>query len=128
MMPIDYRESFDAVDFVSLANRVWPRDSDAVPVQEAITRTINIGAWDGARLVGAVRVLSDGYLYSTVPEVLVDPLYQRRGIGRELMMRALDVAPRGALFFGAQPQSVGFFERIGCAPGPIGFVLRRKPA
>ena len=128
MTPIDYREGFDAVDFVALASRVWPRDYDVARAQEAITRTINIGAWDGARLVGAVRVLSDGYLFSTVPEVLVDPAYQRRGIGRELMMRALDVAPRGALFFGAQPQSVAFFERIGCVPGPIGFVLRRQPA
>jgi hypothetical protein len=27
-----------------------------------------------------------------------------------------------------EPQRVGFFERIGCTPGPIGFVLRRQPA
>jgi GNAT superfamily N-acetyltransferase len=126
MTPIDYREGFDAVDFVSLANRVWPRDYDVALAQEAITRTINIGAWDSARLVGAVRVLSDGYLFSTVPEILVDPTYQRRGIGRALMMRALDVAPRGALFFGAQLQSIGFFERIGCTRGPVGFVLRKS--
>jgi hypothetical protein len=26
------------------------------------------------------------------------------------------------LFFGAQPQSVGFFERLGCRRGPVGFV------
>ena len=125
-MPIDYREGFDAVDFVALASRVWPRDYDVARAQEAIARTINIGAWDGARLVGAVRVLSDGYLFSTVPEILVDPTHQRRGIGRALMMLALDVAPRGALFFGAQPQSVGFFERIGCTRGPVGFVLSKS--
>jgi hypothetical protein len=44
------------------------------------------------------------------------------------MTRALERAPRGALFFGGQPQSVGFFERIGCTPGPVGFVLRKKSA
>src|SRR5262249_26647486 len=111
MSPIEYRDGFDAADFVALANRVWPRDSDEARAAAAIMRTINIGAWDGARLVGAVRVLSDGYLFSTVPEILVEPQYQRRGIGRELMRRALDRAPRGALFFGAQSQSVRFFER-----------------
>src|SRR5215471_29005 len=105
MPPIDYRDGFDAADFVALANRVWPRDYDVVRAADAIARTINIGAWDGGRLVGTVRVLSDGYLFSTVPEILVDPQYQRRGIGRELMGRALELAPRGALFLGAQPQS-----------------------
>ena len=125
MSAIDYREGFSAADFVALAKRVWPRDYDAARTAEAIARTINIGAWDGERLVGAVRVLSDGYLFSTVPEILVDPSYQRRGIGRELMARALDRAPRGALYFGAQPQSVRFFERVGCTRGPVGFVLRK---
>jgi hypothetical protein len=41
------------------------------------------------------------------------------------MRRALEAAPRGKLFFGAQPQSVGFFERLGYERGPIGFVARR---
>jgi len=125
MSSIEYREGFAASEFVALANRVWPRDYDIARAEEAITRTSNVGAWQGARLVGAVRVLSDGYLFSTIPEILVDPEYQRRGIGRELMRRALELAPRGALFFGAQPQSVRFFERIGCTRGLVGFVLRK---
>jgi GNAT superfamily N-acetyltransferase len=72
------------------------------------------------------EVLSDGYLFSTIPEILVQPEYQRRGIGRELMKLALERAPRGALFFGAQAQSIAFFEKIGCERGPVGFVLRRS--
>jgi len=32
----------------------------------ALTRTTNIGAWDDQRLVGAVRVLTDGYFFATV--------------------------------------------------------------
>jgi ribosomal protein S18 acetylase RimI-like enzyme len=111
-------------DFLALAGRVGPRDSAAARAAPALERTTNIGAWDGATLVGAVRVLTDGYFFATVPEILVDPAYQHRGIGRELMQRALAAAPRGTLFFGAQPQAVAFFERIGAQRGPIGFVLR----
>ena len=55
------------------------------------------------------------------PEILVDPAYQRRGIGRAPMDRALAHAPRGALFFGAQPQAVGSFERLGCRRALTGF-------
>jgi GNAT superfamily N-acetyltransferase len=116
---------FDAEAFVTLAIRVWPREYDRASAARALARTTNIGAWDGERLIGAVRVLTDGYFFATIPEVLVDPDYQRRGVGRELMLRALAAAPRGTLFFGAQPQSVGFFQKLGCEPGPSGMVMRR---
>lgn len=112
--------------FISLADRVWPREYDLASTTAALQRTINIGAWDGGTLVGAVRVLTDGYFFATVPEILVDPAYQRRGIGRELMTRALDEAPRGKIWFGAQPQSVGFFEKLGCERSLTGFVMRQN--
>jgi ribosomal protein S18 acetylase RimI-like enzyme len=110
-------------DFLGLARRIWPREYDASSAEAALARTTNFCAWDGPRLVGSVRVLSDGYFLSTVPEILVDPEYQRRGIGRELMRLALASAPRGKLFFGAQPQSEAFFRHIGAASGPAGMVL-----
>jgi GNAT superfamily N-acetyltransferase len=80
----------------------------------------------GDRLVGSVRILSDGYFFNTVPEVIVDPDYQRQGIGRELMHRALELAPGGRLFFGAQPGNEPFFEKLGFQRGPVGFVGRRE--
>jgi ribosomal protein S18 acetylase RimI-like enzyme len=55
---------------------------------------------------------------------MVDPDYQRRGIGRTLMHRALESAPNGRLFFGAQPGNEIFFERAGFDRGPVGFVGR----
>jgi GNAT superfamily N-acetyltransferase len=126
MAEIKYSDQgFEAEAFLTLANRVWPREYDWAAAAAALARTINIGAWEGERLVGAVRVLTDGYFFATVPEILVDPEYRRRGIGRELMGRALAAAPRGRLFFGAQPQSLGFFAKLGCEPGPSGMVMRR---
>jgi len=101
---------------------VWPRDYSVAEAGAALERTINIGAWDGDRLVGSVRVLTDGYFFATVPEVLVDPAYQRRGIGRRLMELAVERSPRGKVAFGAQPQSVAFFDRIGCKRKLTGFV------
>ena len=121
-------DGFEADAFVTLANRVWPREYDLAAATKALVRTTNIGAWKGLRLIGAVRVLTDGYFFATVTEILVDPDYQRRGIGRELMCRALAAAPHGTLFFGAQPQSVGFFGKLGCEPGPTGMVMRRAGA
>src|SRR5690349_8201797 len=109
MRPIRLDDTgFSAEAFLTLAQRVWPRDYDRERTKAALTKTSNIGAWDADQLVGAVRVLTDGYFFACVSEILVDPAYQRRGLGRALMTRALEIAPRGKLFLGAQPQSVGF--------------------
>lgn len=125
MTELTYAEGFAAEDFLALAQRVWPREYSTTAASEALARTINIGAWDGSRLVASVRILTDGYFFATIPEILVDPDYQRRGIGRRLMELALERAPRGKVAFGAQLQSVGFFERIGCRRGLTGFVAER---
>lgn len=125
MSELTYREGFAVEDFLALAQRVWPRDYCVADASAALGRTTNIGAWDGGRLVGSVRLLTDGYFFATIPEILVDPAYQRRGIGRRLMELALERAPRGKVAFGAQPQSVAFFERIGCRRALTGFVAER---
>src|SRR5690349_4528789 len=106
MADLTYAEGFAPADFLALAQRVWPREYSVGDATAALTRTTNIGAWDGARLVGSIRILTDGYFFATIPEILVDPAYQRRGIGRHLMALALDRSPRGKVAFGAQPQSV----------------------
>ncbi len=126
-MVIAYREGPEAflpADFIALAQQIWPRAYDPQRIAEALARTLNVGAWTDTRLVGSVRILSDGYLLSTIPEIMVAPDLQRQGIGRELMRRALLLAPGGAVFFGAQPGREGFFERIGFVRGPVGFVWR----
>lgn len=49
-----------------------------------------VSAWDGPRLVGWVRIITDGEFCLFLHEILLLPEYQRRGIGRELMRRGLE--------------------------------------
>jgi ribosomal protein S18 acetylase RimI-like enzyme len=44
-----------------------------------------VSAWDGAKLVGCARATSDGIYRATIWDVVVDPDYQRMGIGRKLL-------------------------------------------
>jgi GNAT superfamily N-acetyltransferase len=125
MTDLRYVEGFAVDDFLALAERVWPRAYSRDDAAAALTRTINIGAWDAERLVASIRILTDGYFFATIPEILVDPTYQRRGIGRHLMELALERVPRGKLAFGAQSQSVAFFDRLGCRRALTGFVAER---
>ena len=110
---------------IEMANQVWSGAYDVRRMQEAIDRTINITAWHGSKLVGCLRILSDGYLFGTITEVLVLKEYQKRGIGRELMRRAMDLTPT-PLFFGAQPEAEGFYEKLGIEKSYSHFISTRN--
>lgn len=79
----------------------------------ALTRTLNITARDGGLLAGCLRILTDGYFFGTITELLVLPEYQGRGVGSALLRLAREHAPT-LLYFGAQPGVEGFYEKNGC--------------
>jgi ribosomal protein S18 acetylase RimI-like enzyme len=124
MPAIRYDDGVRPDEFLELGQRVWPGSYGLAEVTTALQRTTNLGAWDADQLVGCVRLLTDGYFFATVSEILVDPAFRRRGVGRELMRRIVALAPRGKLYFGAQPDAVSFFERIGCERRLVGFVAK----
>ncbi len=54
-----------------------------------LNSTFVVSAWDGARLVGLSRVVSDRVYISTLQQVGVHPDYQRQGLGTELVRRCI---------------------------------------
>ena len=47
--------------FLTFVNQVWPGDYDIERTKNALSKTLNITAYDGKRLVGCLRILTDGY-------------------------------------------------------------------
>jgi GNAT superfamily N-acetyltransferase len=127
-MTLDYRSDdreLTAEDFLALVQRVWSGQYTPEAMRGALTRTRNITARDGGRLVDCARLLTDDYFFGTIPEILVDLDYRRRGIGRRLMELTWEAAPT-SLYFGAQPGNEPFFERLGYARSLQSY-SRRKP-
>ena len=120
----DDRE-LQATMFIEFVNQVWPGNYDMERTQDALSKTINITAYDGERLVGCLRILTDGCYFGTITELLVLPEYQRRGIGSRLLQLARDSAPT-MLYFGAQPGLEEFYEKNGCEKGLQSYVIRKK--
>ncbi len=115
MPEITYKTNDNKLDvdtFIAMANHVWAGNYHRQYTEEALKKTINTTAWDNGLLVGCVRVLTDGYFFGTITEILVLPEYQKQGIGEKLMSLAFETSPT-SLFFGAQPEAVAFYERIG---------------
>lgn len=105
--------ALEAEEFLGFASRGWPGDYDVEKTRAALTRTLNITARDGERLAGCLRILTDGYFFGTITELLVLPEYQGRGVGSALLRLAREHAPT-LLYFGAQPGVEGFYEKNGC--------------
>ena len=125
---IEYKvddKEINASFFVSFVNQIWQGDYNIERTQVALSKTINITAYDGNVLVGCLRILSDGYYFGTITELLVLPEYQQQGIGSKLLQLAKDNTPT-MLYFGAQPGIEAFYEKNGCQKSLQSYVIEKK--
>ena len=125
---MDYRiddQQLNASTFIAFANKVWPGKYDEEKTAVALSRTLNITAYDGDTLVGCLRILTDGYFFGTITEMLVLPDYQRQGIGSRLLQLARENTPT-MLYFGAQPDAEQFYEKNGCTKGFQSYTIEKK--
>ena len=111
--------------FLTFVNQVWPGDYDIEKTKNALSKTRNITAYDGKRLVGCLRILSDGYFFGTITELLILPEYQKQGIGSRLLQLARENTPT-ILYFGSQPGIEAFYEKNGCQKSLQSYMIERK--
>ena len=118
-------QELNALMFTTFAAKVWPGNYDVENTQSALSKTLNITAYDGEMLVGCLRILSDGYYFGTITELLVLPEYQRQGIGSKLLQLAIKNTPT-MLYFGAQPGLEPFYEKNGCQRGLQSYTIKKR--
>ncbi len=118
-MPITYRttKEFTPESLQRLFQSVrWESGNYPDKLARAMANsTAVVSAWDGDRLVGLVRALSDGETVAFLHYLLVDPAYQGQHIGDALMRRIL--APMADLLYvkimPSDPATIPFYARYG---------------
>jgi ribosomal protein S18 acetylase RimI-like enzyme len=78
-----------------------------------LNSTLVISAWDHDRFVGTVRVLSDKIIRSVIYDLVVDPEYRNRGIGKELVKRCFEHFPNTEWLVQTEKHISGFYEKLG---------------
>jgi ribosomal protein S18 acetylase RimI-like enzyme len=76
-----------------------------------------VSAWDGERVVGIARSLSDFVFCTYLSDLAVRLEYQRQGIGTELMRRTQRAGKSATVFLFAAPAAVAYYEHLGLTPG-----------
>ena len=93
--PIECTDDPARVDLAQLLDlyRItwWAQDRTRDQVRRALehSRPV-ISAWEGKRMVGFTRVISDLTYRATIWDVIVLPSHQGRGIGKLMMHRVLE--------------------------------------
>jgi ribosomal protein S18 acetylase RimI-like enzyme len=85
-----------------------------------------ISAWDGAQLVGVSRAVTDFSYSCYLSDLAVDPAYQGKGIGRELVRLTREaVGEEVMLLLLAAPRAMSYYPALGFEKADNAFAIRR---
>ena len=83
-----------------------------------------VTAWDGERLVGVSRSVSDFHYATYLSDLAVRRSHQKQGIGVELIRRTRLAAPQATVILLAAPAAVDYYPRVGFTLHESAWVLR----
>ena len=86
-----------------------------------------VSAWDGERLVGIARSMTDFHYACYLSDLAVHAQYQKRGVGRKLQsLTQQQLGPKCKLILVAAPDANSYYEHIGFTNNPRCWVLDRE--
>lgn len=91
------------------------------------TSNLILSAWEGARLIGVARALTDYSYCCYLSDLAVDRAYQKQGVGRALLdkVRALLGAEVSLILLSA-PEAIEYYPKVGFVKIDNGYVIRRS--
>jgi ribosomal protein S18 acetylase RimI-like enzyme len=120
-MRIDYQlnTEISAEQFIDVLNRSTlgqRRPIEDRACIEGMVRHANllVTAWDGAKLVGVARSVTDFHYACYLSDLAVDEAYQRAGIGKALIGHTQNaLGPRCIITLITAPAAAGYYPKVG---------------
>jgi ribosomal protein S18 acetylase RimI-like enzyme len=86
-----------------------------------------ISAWDGDKLVGISRSLTDFSYVAYLSDLAVDVQYQKQGIGKQLIEKTKsDIGPECMLVLLAAPKAREYYGPLGFEQHPSAWTLKKS--
>ena len=120
---IDLDEMIDVYVDSTLGERrpVGERERMARMLDEA---NLVVTAWDGERMVGISRSVTDWVYCTYLSDLAVRLGYQGQGIGKELVRLTRQATPEAMVILLAAPKAVDYYPRIGMTRHDSAWILR----
>jgi ribosomal protein S18 acetylase RimI-like enzyme len=125
MEPIRYSFDLDGIDWQALVDDLIADDFHNGRTVEQFRQSAensqhNCFAWAGERIIGNLRVLSDGIGNAYIVDVWTQSEYRNRGIAHQMMDLTLERLPGQHVFLFTDDDAIGFYEKIGFQRQGIG--------
>ncbi|CAN5487904.1 GNAT family N-acetyltransferase [soil metagenome] len=82
-----------------------------------------ITAWDGEKLIGIARSVTDFSYATYLSDLAVHRAYQRQGIGKELMRRTQQASLNASVILLAAPAAREYYGHVGFQSHPSAWIL-----
>jgi len=105
------------------------RPVDDRECMEGVVKNSNlvVSAWDGEKLIGIARSMTDFHYACYLSDLAVDKSYQRRGIGKKLQAITQEqLGPKCTLILVAAPAANSYYEQLGYTNNTRCWVLERE--
>ena len=104
------------------------RPIDSLETFEAMLKHANltVSAWDGEKLVGISRSLTDFAYVAYLADLAVDEEYQRQGIGKQLIEETkMRLGSNCVIVLLAAPKAKDYYQHIGFEHNPRAWMLKK---
>jgi predicted N-acetyltransferase YhbS len=119
---LSVEETIELLERSTLAAR-RPVDRPDVVAKMLEHADVLVTAWDGDRLVGLARSLTDYGYVAYLSDLAVDVAYQKRGIGRRLIeLTRAELDPTAFLCLFAAPAAADYYGKVGFEPTDAGWL------
>lgn len=116
-MPITVKTSREGIDWekvASLLSYFGLSNLDAKAQKKAFDNSFAVAfAYDGEKLIGAGRALSDGVCQAAIYNIVLEEEYHERQIGRAIIDSLLEQVEGCNVILYTHPQTVAMYEKFG---------------
>lgn len=124
--PVNVTEAIDMYKRSTLGDR-RPIDKPDIFAKMLTNSDLIITAWDGDKLIGISRTLTDYGYVAYIADLAVDEAYQRKGIGKKLIeLTEENIDPTAYITLLAAPKANDYYPKIGFEHNPRAWMKRKK--